>query len=155
MTLERSPLEPSRPAPPPRFSNLQLRIITAVIALPILIAAIFAGGWYFAVAAGLPGVSRVVDGAITHLARVRQLANPVEGHMEKAIDEHERIFFALKSGNAAAASAALTRHLDRVFETVQRLMRVHAEYFDDGARAVQTARSAEKPSLPRAPAPAR
>ena len=53
MTLERSPLEPSRPAPPPRFSNLQLRIITAVIALPILIAAIFAGGWYFAVAAGL------------------------------------------------------------------------------------------------------
>ena len=89
---------------------------------------------YFAEVAGLSGVSRVIADANTHLARVRQLANPVEGHMEEAVGEHELILAALSAGDMDRAATVLTRHLDRVFETVKRLMQLCADYFDDGAR---------------------
>lgn len=98
---------------------------------------------YIAEVADLRGVSRVIGDANTHLTRVRQLANPVEGHMDEAIAEHELILAALDSGNTEEAVAVLTRHLDRVFATVNRLMQVCAEYFDDGARAGYTATQRE------------
>lgn len=36
------------PARPPRFTNLQLRLMTAAIGLPVVIAVTWAGGWWFA-----------------------------------------------------------------------------------------------------------
>lgn len=89
---------------------------------------------YIAEVADLRGVSRVIVDANTHLTRVRQLANPVEGHMEEALREHELILAALDARNTEKAVAVLTQHLDRVFKTVKRLMQLHAEYFDDGTR---------------------
>jgi phosphatidate cytidylyltransferase len=50
-----SRLEPAR-AQQPRFTNLQLRLMTAAVALPLLGAAIYAGGWPFAYVAGLVAV---------------------------------------------------------------------------------------------------
>lgn len=85
--------------------------------------------------AGLRGVSRVIGDANTHLTRVRQLANPVEGHMEEALREHELILASLDAADTERAVAVLTQHLDRVFKTVKRLLQLHAEYFDDGTRA--------------------
>ena len=49
---EPSPLEPAQQRPA-RFSNLQLRIFTAALGLPILVGAILLGGWWFAAAAGI------------------------------------------------------------------------------------------------------
>ncbi len=51
MTLAGSPLEPAEERAP-RLSNLQLRLITAAIGLPLLVGAILVGGWLFALTAG-------------------------------------------------------------------------------------------------------
>jgi phosphatidate cytidylyltransferase len=51
MTVEPSPL-----APPPtasRFSNLQLRVMTAAVGLPLVIALVVIGGWPMAIAVGV------------------------------------------------------------------------------------------------------
>ena len=52
MTAAGSPLEPIREGQP-RFSNLQLRLMTAGIGLPVVIAAVIIGGWPFAIAMGI------------------------------------------------------------------------------------------------------
>ncbi|MGD9932292.1 MAG: phosphatidate cytidylyltransferase [Dehalococcoidia bacterium] len=43
----------AQPARPPRFSNLQLRLMTAAVGLPLVIAVTWAGGWWFAIACGV------------------------------------------------------------------------------------------------------
>ena len=85
----------------------------------------------FAAIAGMDGVSSVIKDANTHLARVRQLANPFEGHMEAAIADHQAILDALKTGHADVAATRLHQHLDRVFETVTKLVHHHSKYFKD------------------------
>ena len=52
----------------------------------------------FASAAGLDGVWTIIQGVKTHLDRVRHLANPVKGHMERVIAEHEAVVAALDAG---------------------------------------------------------
>jgi GntR family transcriptional regulator, rspAB operon transcriptional repressor len=86
---------------------------------------------YFAQVAGLAGVSRVIVEANTHVTRVRQLANPVKGHMARAVREHGEILAAVKAGKVDAASAILSHHLERIPVTVKKLMRHYAEYFED------------------------
>jgi DNA-binding GntR family transcriptional regulator len=86
---------------------------------------------YFAEAAGLSGVSRVIVDANTHVTRVRQLANPVKGHRARAVREHAEILSAVKAGKVDVASAILSRHIERIPVTVKKLMRHYAEYFED------------------------
>ncbi|MFM8745687.1 MAG: GntR family transcriptional regulator [Aestuariivirga sp.] len=85
----------------------------------------------FAGIAGLDGVWDTVQGVKTHLDRVRHLANPVKGHMERVIAEHEAIVAALDAGRADEAVDALRTHLDSLHSTISRLKPLHEDYFTD------------------------
>jgi GntR family transcriptional regulator, rspAB operon transcriptional repressor len=83
----------------------------------------------FAVSAGLEGVWTMIQSCKTHLDRIRHLANPVKGHMDKVIAEHEAVIVFLNEGNRRAAIAAMRRHLDSLHETIERLRPLHEDYF--------------------------
>ncbi|HRX36931.1 MAG TPA: GntR family transcriptional regulator [Aestuariivirga sp.] len=83
----------------------------------------------FAVCAGLEGVWTTIQGVKTHLDRVRHLANPVKGHMDKVIAEHEAIIAQLDDGRPDDAVAAMRHHLDSLHATIERLRPLHKDYF--------------------------
>ena len=85
----------------------------------------------FARVAGVGGVSKVIANANIHLSRVRQLANPVDGHMTTAIEQHQMVFDAIRCGRVEAAEAALDAHINSVYATMTRLFERHRGYFDD------------------------
>jgi phosphatidate cytidylyltransferase len=55
-----SPLAPADERAP-RFSNFQLRLMTAAVGLPLLIGAIFAGGWLFAAVAAVVAAAAGIE----------------------------------------------------------------------------------------------
>ena len=83
----------------------------------------------FADAAKLEGVWDTILNVKTHLDRVRHLANPVNGHMEKVIDEHKTVLQHLDSGNADGALEAMRQHLNSLHTTIARLKALHSQYF--------------------------
>lgn len=85
----------------------------------------------FANVAGLEGVSSIINDAATHLARIRRLANPVSGHMDRAIAEHQLVLECVRDGAIAEGVATLTKHLSRVFKTLTQLSQSYPEYFED------------------------
>jgi GntR family transcriptional regulator, rspAB operon transcriptional repressor len=86
----------------------------------------------FAETAKLEGVWATILSVKTHLDRVRHLANPVKGHMEKVINEHKAVVHHLDSGNAADAGEAMRQHLDSLHTTIARLKSLHSADFIDG-----------------------
>lgn len=83
----------------------------------------------FAIGANLEGVWTTIQSVKTHLDRIRHLANPVKGHMDKVIAEHEAVVAPLNQGNRDAAVAAMRRHLDSLHDTIGRLRPLHPDYF--------------------------
>jgi GntR family transcriptional regulator, rspAB operon transcriptional repressor len=75
----------------------------------------------FADTAKLEGLWDTISSVKTHLDRVRHLANPVKGHMDKVIEEHKAVIQHLDSGNADAAIEAMRQHLDSLHTTIARL----------------------------------
>jgi GntR family transcriptional regulator, rspAB operon transcriptional repressor len=85
----------------------------------------------FADTARLEGIWDTILSVKTHLDRVRHLANPVKGHMEKVIDEHKAVVHYLDSGNAEQALEAMRQHLDSLHTTIARLKSIHSTDFVD------------------------
>jgi GntR family transcriptional regulator, rspAB operon transcriptional repressor len=83
----------------------------------------------FAHTAKLEGIWDTILSVKTHLDRVRHLANPVKGHMEKVIDEHKAVVQYLDSGNAEQALEAMRQHLDSLHTTIARLKSLHSTDF--------------------------
>ena len=83
----------------------------------------------FADAAKLEGVWDTILSVKTHLDRVRHLANPVKGHMEKVIEEHKAVVQNLDSGSTEAALEAMRQHLDSLHTTIACLKPLHAQDF--------------------------
>ena len=83
----------------------------------------------FAEAAKLQGIWDTILNVKTHLDRVRHLANPVKGHMEKVIDEHKSVVQHLDSGNAEGAVEAMRQHLDSLHTTIARLKALRSQDF--------------------------
>jgi GntR family transcriptional regulator, rspAB operon transcriptional repressor len=83
----------------------------------------------FSDAAKLEGIWSTILSVKTHLDRVRHLANPVKGHMDKVIAEHKAVIQNLDDGNAAAASEAMRQHLDSLHTTIARLKSLHSTDF--------------------------
>jgi GntR family transcriptional regulator, rspAB operon transcriptional repressor len=83
----------------------------------------------FANAAKLEGIWDTILSVKTHLDRVRHLANPVKGHMEKVIEEHKAVVQHLDSGDGDAAIEAMRQHLDSLHATIARLKPLHAADF--------------------------
>jgi len=63
-------------------------------------------------------VLKVVDVLMDLLRETREHALQVEGRQEKSLAGHRRILSALKRGDAAAAEAAMRRHLSEIEEIV-------------------------------------
>lgn len=83
----------------------------------------------FADAARLKGIWDTILSVKTHLDRVRHLANPVKGHMEKVIDEHKAVIQHLDAGNVQEAMEAMRLHLDSLHTTIARLKSLHSTDF--------------------------
>jgi GntR family transcriptional regulator, rspAB operon transcriptional repressor len=83
----------------------------------------------FSDAAKLDGIWDTISGVKTHLDRVRHLANPVKGHMEKVIGEHKAVVEHLDSGDAGRAVEAMRQHLDSLHTTIARLRELHSQDF--------------------------
>jgi DNA-binding GntR family transcriptional regulator len=83
----------------------------------------------FATCAGLEGVWNTVQGVKTHLDRVRHLANPVRGHMDKVIAEHEAVIAGCEAGHVEKAIEAMRQHLDSLHTTIAQLKPLHEDYF--------------------------
>ena len=63
-------------------------------------------------------VLKVVDVLMDLLRETRERSLQVEGRQEKSLAGHHRILSALKQGDAAAAEAAMRRHLEEVEDIV-------------------------------------
>ena len=83
----------------------------------------------FAQTAKLEGIWDTILSVKTHLDRVRHLANPVKGHMQKVIDEHKAVVLQLDKGNADGAVEAMRQHLDSLHTTIARLKPLHGADF--------------------------
>jgi GntR family transcriptional regulator, rspAB operon transcriptional repressor len=83
----------------------------------------------FAETAKLEGIWATILSVKTHLDRVRHLANPVKGHMEKVIEEHKAVVQNLDNGNADAALEAMRQHLDSLHTTIARLKPLYSADF--------------------------
>ena len=83
----------------------------------------------FSDTAKLEGIWDTILSVKTHLDRVRHLANPVKGHMEKVIEEHKTVVQHLDSGNSDGAVEAMRQHLDSLHTTIARLKLLHAADF--------------------------
>ena len=108
----------------------------------------------FARVAGLEDISAIIADSITHLVRIRRLADPTEGHMERAISEHREVLECLRRGDTESAVAALTQHLSRVVQTMMRLSNRFPEFFGDLGGQAETIPAAMRRHLSRVAATA-
>ena len=76
---------------------------------------------------------KIVNGAKAQLDRVRRLAFPVPTHLETVLGEHSAIVDGLKLRDPESAAEAMKIHLDRVFETIRRLIIERRDYFASDA----------------------
>ena len=86
---------------------------------------------YFARIAGAEGISAIINETATHLVRIRRLTNPVEGHMQHAIADHQNILDHIGTGDLDGAIAGLTQHLSQVFRRFDLAVEQQPEYFED------------------------
>ncbi len=86
---------------------------------------------YFAQVAGADGISAIINETATHLVRIRRLTNPVEGHMQHAVADHQDILAHMSRGDLDGAIAGLTQHLSQVFRRFDLAVEQHPEYFED------------------------
>jgi DNA-binding GntR family transcriptional regulator len=78
---------------------------------------------------GSPRIWRIVNGAKAQLDRVRRLAFPAPTHLDIVLREHTAIADGLKAHDPDAAAAAMKVHLDRVFDTIRRLIVEESDFF--------------------------
>jgi DNA-binding GntR family transcriptional regulator len=78
---------------------------------------------------GHPGIWRVTRSAKLQIDRCRRLTLPTAGRMNSVILEHRLIAEAIKSGDAAAARAAMHVHLHAVLPDAAELSMTHPDYF--------------------------
>jgi DNA-binding GntR family transcriptional regulator len=79
--------------------------------------------------AGHPGLWRVAQQAKMQIDRCRRLTLPTPGRMGQVIAEHRAIVLAMRGGDAAAARAALDRHLSAVLPDAEAIRREYPDYF--------------------------
>lgn len=74
-------------------------------------------------------VWKIVHEAKGQLDRVRRLALPEKNHLEVVLSEHRAIYEAIKSSSPVEAEKAMSQHLTRVYETIEKLTSQHSKYF--------------------------
>ncbi|QND45674.1 GntR family transcriptional regulator (plasmid) [Rhizobium lusitanum] len=74
---------------------------------------------------------KVIQNVKGQLDRVRVLSLPEPGHLAELYEQHQAIVTSIKSGNAAAAKKHMTKHLQQVFRTIDKLLARRPEIFFD------------------------
>ncbi len=85
----------------------------------------------FAECAGVAGAWKLVRHAKDHLDRMRYLAAPEKGHMNKVIKEHEAILNALNQKDISKTTDKLISHLNTITHTIDELVSRYEHYFID------------------------
>jgi DNA-binding GntR family transcriptional regulator len=81
--------------------------------------------------AGLPGLWEEIQRSKVHMDRCRHLAlASVEKDIKAITTQHIAIVDAVEAGDAVAASAAMSIHLRRIFNTVDKVMELNPQYFE-------------------------
>lgn len=79
--------------------------------------------------AGQPVLWDLVLSRSGHIDRLRNLDLPNPGKTNRVLEEHEAIVAALESGNEAAATAAVRKHLSGTLSNVETIMHAYPDYF--------------------------
>lgn len=77
-------------------------------------------------------LGQVAETAWVHVDRARQLVLPVPGRVAETLEEHRAILAALAARDAAAARAAMRRHLGRLITFLEPLEKSHPGLFAPG-----------------------
>jgi DNA-binding GntR family transcriptional regulator len=81
--------------------------------------------------AGLPGLWEEIQRSKVHMDRCRHLAlASVEKDIKAITTQHIAIVDAVEAGDAVAAPAAMSIHLRRIFNTVDKVMELNPQYFE-------------------------
>jgi len=83
-----------------------------------------------AVAAGHPGICRLILQVKLQLDRYRRLTLPVPGRMSRVVDEHAAVVAAIAARDPAGASAAMAAHLDGLSASIRDVRDLNPKYFD-------------------------
>jgi DNA-binding GntR family transcriptional regulator len=82
--------------------------------------------------AGLPGLWEEIQRSKVHMDRCRHLAlASVEKDIKAITTQHIAIVDAVEAGDAVAAPAAMSIHLRRIFNTVDKVMELNPQYFEE------------------------
>ena len=76
-------------------------------------------------ALGFSYAASVLDGVRARIDRVRRLMLPLQGRLTGTLDEHRAIHAAIAAGDADAARAAMSHHLQRVLDEFESFARAN------------------------------
>lgn len=81
---------------------------------------------------GVGSIQKMLSRRLGHLLRCQQLDLPSKGKMAMIVSDHEAILNAIASGDQAAATEAVRRHLSGTINRVDTLRAKHPDFFTDG-----------------------
>jgi DNA-binding GntR family transcriptional regulator len=81
--------------------------------------------------AGIPGLWSVIRSRSGHVDRLRNLHLPTPGKAVSVMEDHKRIFDAVRSGNPASSQEALRSHLSGTISSVEGLRNLYPHYLSD------------------------
>jgi DNA-binding GntR family transcriptional regulator len=76
-------------------------------------------------------VGEILESCRTHVDRTRRLLLPEPGRMSATLKEHQAIFTAISSRDAAVAAKTMRNHLDRVLNELEAFQERHPNFFTD------------------------
>ena len=85
------------------------------------------------VAAGMPGIWRIVENAKTHLDRARRLLLPDRASNDRVLAQHKLFVEAVAAGHPEDAEHHMRRHVRDILGTVDLLRSRNPAYFDETA----------------------
>ena len=81
--------------------------------------------------ASLPRAWRVIQGVKGQLDRVRYFILPEPRHSDLIRNQHLAIFRAIRSGDADRAESEMREHLDKIWGSIEQLMKENKDFFKD------------------------
>ncbi|MEH3144555.1 MAG: GntR family transcriptional regulator [Methylobacterium frigidaeris] len=101
-----------------------------------------------AMAAGHPGIWRLVQQVKVQVDRFRRLTLPQAGRFERVLVEHRAVRDAIAARDPAAAAARMGAHLDGLLADLGDIAGLNPDYFDAGARPERFPTSSTRTPVP-------
>ncbi|MCB8821434.1 GntR family transcriptional regulator [Microvirga rosea] len=81
-------------------------------------------------AAGYPGLWRVAQQVKVQVDRYRRLTLPQEGRFDRVLEEHNRVFKAIRSNDPDLAADEMRRHLSALMADIGDVANLNPDFFD-------------------------